>query len=113
MDEWGFSILRPFHQYYNYIGTLKGNRGDNDKEGMQWSFVYVPRRLTHLTAWPTRAPTNLLSEFRPLWRRNISPDISLFYSISLDVSQQISSLQYKSELDYTKHIGLNNIYSRK
>ena len=31
MDEWGFSILRPFHQYYNYIGTLKGDRGDNDK----------------------------------------------------------------------------------
>ena len=28
---WGFSILRPFHQYYNYIGTLKGDRGDNDK----------------------------------------------------------------------------------
>ena len=31
MDEWGFSILRPFHQYYNYIATLKGDRGDNDK----------------------------------------------------------------------------------
>ena len=31
MDEWGFSILRPFHQYYNYIGMLKGDRGDNDK----------------------------------------------------------------------------------
>ena len=31
MDEWGFSILRPFHQYYKYIGTLKGDRGDNDK----------------------------------------------------------------------------------
>ena len=31
MDEWGFSILRPFHQYYDYIGTLKGDRGDNDK----------------------------------------------------------------------------------
>ena len=31
MDEWGFSILRPFHQYYNYNGTLKGDRGDNDK----------------------------------------------------------------------------------
>ena len=49
MDEWGFSILRPFHQYYKYIGTLKGDRGDNYKGGMQWSFVYVPRRLTRST----------------------------------------------------------------
>ena len=31
MDEWGFSILRPFHQYCNYIETLKGDRGDKDK----------------------------------------------------------------------------------
>ena len=31
MDEWGLSILRLFHQYYNYIGTLKSDRGDKDK----------------------------------------------------------------------------------
>ena len=71
---------------------------------MQWSYVYLPRRLTHLTAWPTGVPTNLLSEFRLYDWRSIFPDISLFYSISLDVSRQISSPQYKPELDYIKQI---------
>ena len=31
MDERGFSVLRPFHQYYTLIGTLRGDRGDKDK----------------------------------------------------------------------------------
>ena len=66
------------------------------------------RRLTHLTAWPTGVPTNLLSEFRLYDWRSIFPDISLFYSISLDVSQQISSSQYKPELDYIKQIKTGN-----
>ena len=75
---------------------------------MQWSYVYLPRRLTHLTAWPTGVPTNLLSKFRLYDWRSIFPDISLFYSISLDVSQQISSPQYKPELDYIKQIKTGN-----
>ena len=75
---------------------------------MQWSYVYLPRRLTHLTAWPIGVPTNLLSKFRLYDWRSIFPDISLFYSISLDVSQQISSPQYKPELDYIKQIKTGN-----
>ena len=74
--------------------------------GMQWSFVYVPRRLTHLT-YRGSYKSLLASSALYDWR-NIFPDISLFYSISLDVSQQISSLQYKSDLDYTKQIKKGN-----
>ena len=75
---------------------------------MQWSYVYLPRRLTHLTTWPTGVPTNLLSKLRLYDWRSIFPDISLFYSISLDVSQQISSPKYKPELDYIKQIKTGN-----
>ena len=63
-----------------------------------------------LDAWPTWPldlpgflQISLASSARYGWR-SIFPDISLFCSISLDVSQQNSSPQYKSELDYTKQI---------
>lgn len=30
LNEWGLSILRPFHQYSHHMRTMRGDRGDNE-----------------------------------------------------------------------------------